>query len=192
AIQLAHDGIPADGARNLLRHDPMTQGPRLFKENCASCHDYNGPPKETPDRKATASDLAGFGTRDWIAGLLTDAAAPQYYGRTHLKNGRMSRFVTEQRNKNDPKIAEDFDTVAEWLAGHPRGTQPSTSRGAKVFNKRCARCHSYEGQGGGEPGSAPDLTGYGDAEWLRLMIMSPDHPQRYGTRNRMPGFRDLE
>jgi hypothetical protein len=24
------------------------------------------------------------------------------------------------------------------------------------------------------------------------MIMSPDHPLRYGTRNRMPGFRDLE
>src|SRR5262249_25591016 len=26
----------------------------------------------------------------------------------------------------------------------------------------------------------------------RLMMMSPDHPLRYGTRNRMPGFRDLE
>ena len=37
-----------------------------------------------------------------------------------------------------------------------------------------------------------DLTGYGDAPWLRLMIMAPNHPKRYGTTNTMPLFRDLE
>lgn len=44
AIELASgpDMIPVDGAVSLLRRDPFTQGPRLFAQNCASCHRYNG------------------------------------------------------------------------------------------------------------------------------------------------------
>jgi hypothetical protein len=36
------------------------------------------------------------------------------------------------------------------------------------------------------------LTGYGDAAWLREMIMAPGSPKRYGETNTMPEFRDLE
>jgi hypothetical protein len=43
---------------------------------------------------------------------------------------------------------------------------------------------------GGRQG--PDLTGYGDAEWVRLMLMAPANPKRYGSTNTMPAFRDLE
>lgn len=191
AVQLAHDGIPADGARNLLRHDPRTQGPRLFEANCATCHNYKG---LVEDRQATASDLAGFGSQEWIAGLLADPDSPHYYGRTRFKGGRMSEYVRKTREKADPQVAQDFDDAATWLASHPRGKvfDENLARGHKVFEKRCARCHSYEGEGGGGETSGPDLTGYGDAEWLRLMIMAPDHPLRYGIRNRMPGFRNLE
>jgi ubiquinol-cytochrome c reductase cytochrome b subunit len=199
AVQLAHDGIPAEGSRYLLRHDPQTQGPKLFETNCASCHTYKGLFEETPKRKPTASDLADFGSKEWITGFLTDPASPHYYGRTRFKDGRMSRFIAKMRKKNDAQINQDFDDIAEWIASHPRGKvfEPDRNRvlarGFAAFQNHCAECHSYEGEGGGgESGSAPDLTGYGDAEWLRLMIMLPDHPLRYGARNRMPGFRDLE
>ncbi len=37
------DGIPIGGAGQLQRNDPETQGPRLFKRYCASCHDYYDP-----------------------------------------------------------------------------------------------------------------------------------------------------
>jgi ubiquinol-cytochrome c reductase cytochrome b subunit len=196
AVQLAHEGIPAEGGRELLRHDPQTQGPRLFKDHCATCHSYEGLYEDTADRKA--GNLAGFGTKQWIAGLLVDPSSPHYYGRTRFKGGRMTGFVAKARAGNDTNVSEEFDAVATWLATHPRGKRfeedkdPALAKGYKVFEKRCARCHSYEGEGGGDEGSAPDLTGYGDADWLRLMIMSPDHSLRYGTRNRMTGFRDLE
>jgi len=196
AVQLAHKGIPAEGARDLLRHDPQTQGPRLFKEHCAACHSYEGLYEDTADKKA--GNLAGFGTKQWIAGLLVDPSSPHYYGRTRFKDGRMTGFVAKARSGSDAKVSEEFDVVAEWLASHPRGKafddakEPAVAKGYKVFEERCTRCHSYEGEGGGDEGSDPDLTGYGDAEWLRLMLVSPDHPLRYGTRNRMPGFRDLE
>ena len=35
--------IPKQGAVYLLRNDPKTRGPRLFKQHCASCHSYYNP-----------------------------------------------------------------------------------------------------------------------------------------------------
>jgi mono/diheme cytochrome c family protein len=64
------------------------------------------------------------------------------------------------------------------------------TKGLQLFKDRgCAVCHAYEGKGGIR---GPDLTGYGSAAWLRLMIMAPHHELRYGRRNTMPAFRDLE
>ena len=69
----------------LLRNDPLTQGPRLFARNCASCHRYDGhnglgAPVTDPQ---SAPDLKGFAT-------LFDAAAARgllialYYGLPNL------------------------------------------------------------------------------------------------------------
>ena len=64
------------------------------------------------------------------------------------------------------------------------------AKGYKAVNDHeCLSCHTYKGEGGP---NAPDFTGYGDAAWLRKMITTPFDPSRYGTRNRMPAFRDLE
>jgi ubiquinol-cytochrome c reductase cytochrome b subunit len=40
------------GAGYLLRNDPLLQGPKLFAQHCASCHDYRGPelPKTEGDK----------------------------------------------------------------------------------------------------------------------------------------------
>ena len=35
--------IPRQGTVYLLRNDPLTRGPRLFKQHCASCHTYHNP-----------------------------------------------------------------------------------------------------------------------------------------------------
>ena len=43
-VELARspEGIPVTGAVTLLRNDPLTQGPRIFAKNCASCHRHGG------------------------------------------------------------------------------------------------------------------------------------------------------
>ena len=53
----------------------------------------------------------------------------------------------------------------------------------------CTECHTYEGEGGG---TAPDMTDYGSADWIRGMIMAPQHKSRYGKDNAMPLFRNLD
>src|SRR5262249_1725075 len=80
-----------------------------------------------------------------------------------------------------------------WLA---QQSLPASRRDAKLepvgaekFADRCASCHSIQGKGGV---TAPDLTDYGSEQWVRLMVMAPNHPQRYGLRNAMPLFRDKE
>jgi ubiquinol-cytochrome c reductase cytochrome b subunit len=193
AIQLAGQGIPAEGAVYLLQRDPYTKGEELFRQNCASCHTYG---EQIKSNQAAASDLAGFGTSEWVSGLLKEPSSLRYLGRTKLK--RMISWVKSERKKgNEQRLNADLEQVAQWLGSHPRKDIPEANdqsefaKGYRVYENRCSTCHSYKGTGGGES-NAPDFTGYGDADWIRLMIMSPNHPRRYGINNRMPAFRDLE
>jgi quinol-cytochrome oxidoreductase complex cytochrome b subunit/cytochrome c2 len=185
AVNLAVAGIPEGGGVYLLRRDPLTQGPHLFKEKCASCHTYAGL-FENPS--ATASDLAGWGTKEWIMGLLHDPSDPHFFGRT--KHTGMINYVKRKQKEDSGKWPE----IAEWLGGHPRGEIPNNpnaqgafAQGARVFYETCCGCHSNKGEGAG---TAPDMMGYGDAEWLRMMLVRPYHKSRYGTKNAMPAFFD--
>ncbi len=51
----------------------------------------------------------------------------------------------------------------------------------------CVDCHKFRDDG--SLGTAPDLTGYGSLEWLKLMIGNPEHERMYEVGNdRMPAF----
>ncbi len=197
AVQLAADGIPAEGPVLLLRRDPMTKGKELFGQHCATCHTYG---EEFENKRPTASNLKDFGTKEWIRGLLDNPASPAFFG--HTKFRRMNNWVesTRSRARKDGKEAElekELDEISNWLASHPGRDSaaekvPEFSRGLQPFKKSCLRCHSFKNEGGDSTPPGPDFTGYGDAGWVRLMLLSPSHALRYGIRNRMPAFRDLE
>jgi quinol-cytochrome oxidoreductase complex cytochrome b subunit/mono/diheme cytochrome c family protein len=214
AVELAAAGIPAQGAVLLLQRDPMTQGPRLFKNNCGVCHSWNYDPKTgldefhaDPNQKPSfkAGDLAGFATKSWIRRLLHDPGDAKSFGRTSLEgmqNWKKKLLKARAKAiKRDPEQAKkdiaaeeaDFDDISAWLAQQslPQARRDAKleKMGAEKFADHCATCHSIQGKGGG---TAPDFTGYGSQEWLRLMVMAPNHPQRYGLRNEMPLFRDKE
>lgn len=78
-------GIPATGAVSVLRNDAKTQGHRLFKEKCASCHDWkNGEGGGIISKSLSAPNLYDFGSTDWIAGILTAETidTDKYFGKT--------------------------------------------------------------------------------------------------------------
>src|SRR5262249_62353431 len=132
-------------------------------------------------------------------GLLKEPDGSHYFGHTQLKT--MSNWVARQRRTakrqmQEAELDKNFDQIAKWLTGHPRELPKDDDRGTfaegfKAFEETCIQCHTYKGKGGGDS-KGPDFTGYGDADWIRQMILSPSHPLRYGDRNRMPAFRDLE
>ncbi|MFT5322539.1 MAG: ubiquinol-cytochrome c reductase cytochrome b subunit [Planctomycetaceae bacterium] len=115
--------IPVEGAVSLLRQDPFTQGPVLFAKYCASCHRYNGHNgrgivlRETD--KATkkqfiavpeATDLANFGSRDWMKAIITD------YGNhfAPLKKAKWYPGIDDAEfNLDDSEMADASEGYAE-------------------------------------------------------------------------------
>jgi quinol-cytochrome oxidoreductase complex cytochrome b subunit len=196
AAQLAMAGVPDDGARQLLRHDPMTKGQELFASKCATCHSFTPPAGgDFAGAIATefkAGDLGNFGSEQWIRGLLDNPSDPKYFGRTSLKGmKRWKDGILKDRKRMDKQAIADeeaeFSLIAKWLPDQENKELEPKAR--PLFDTHCGGCHNV-GSGGGEDG--PDLTNYGTAQWLRGMIMAPGHKTRYGDKNRMPAFRSLE
>ncbi len=215
AANLAMTGVPEEGGRSLLRNDPLTRGQELFKTHCASCHAFTARPGDPiegfpRDQSRKASDLGDWGTRQWIRGLLRDPNDPHYFAGvpqlTGMKNWkkrvltRRDKLAAKDPDKAKQEIAQeeaDFDEIAAWLGHEEKRTKEQDARALAAFEDRCGECHRV-GKTGGE--TAPDLTGYGTADWVRGMILAPAAKSRYGQyyedpdklKGLMPAFADLE
>ena len=213
-VELANSptGIPPTGALSLLQSDPKIQGPKLFRQHCASCHSHApqkasaGDPPAIEAVKPSASNLWGFGTRDWVRGVLDakQLAGPHYFGNTALKDGDMVTWVqdniatqlTDLKGAELAKFQSQIDDVTLALAaeasqsvGMVADLDKHVAAGREVIVKEfaCVECHKFHGDG--EVGSAPDLTGYASREWLTAFISNPADERFYGDRNdRMPAF----
>ena len=198
------DGIPTAGAVTLLRNDALTQGPKLFAKNCASCHRYDGHDGlgSQPKDKISASDLKGFASREWIAGLLDPARVDSlhYFGGSKQKTGKMVKFVKEDIAEFDAaqkaqlqKLIIGLSAEAGLKAQSAADTRDAVviAEGRKLVSStamNCTDCHKFHAAGTDDP-SAPDLTGYGSREWLLAFISDPSHARFYGERNdRMPAY----
>jgi ubiquinol-cytochrome c reductase cytochrome b subunit len=84
----------------------ITKGRELLKNGspCADCHQFR-----TKDEDATGPDLTGYGSREWLIGLITNPGHIRYYGK---RNDRMPAF-------GDERIldAQAIALVADWLRG---------------------------------------------------------------------------
>lgn len=206
AIELSRGpgGIPVTGAVTLLREDPFIQGPKLFAKNCASCHRFDGhdgtgqPVKDA----ASAADLKGFASREWIAGLLDPAKVDSlhYFGGTKFKEGKMVKWV--KKNADEPAEQAQLKSVIAALSAEAqlKSQRDADTRDAALIKQgaelargdlACTDCHAF---GKPEPdATAPDLTGYGSRAWLVRFIGNSAHADFYGKRNdRMPAFAEKQ
>lgn len=205
AVQLAlrPEGIPPAGALELLRADPLTQGPRLFSQHCASCHRFDGhdglglPPSDPP----SAPDLKGIGSREWLAGLLDPVRvdSPHYFGGTRFNEGKMVRFVKRDVPKFDDaerrQLAQVIAAVSAEAALPAQREADARdaadiAAGREAFHNdmmRCGECHAFHSPT--DDATAPLLTGWASRDWLLRFIRDPEHADFYGRRNdRMPRF----
>ena len=202
ALAKSPEGIPVSGAVTLLQNDAFTQGPKIFARNCASCHRFEGHDGlgGKPKDEIAASDLKGFASREWIAGLLNPEKVdtPHYFGGTKFKDGKMVKYVKEDVASFDDELKKVLQTAVVALSAEARlkSQQAIDQRdqaiiqagtGALVGDQLgCMDCHKFHDDG---EESAPDLTGYGSREWLVAFISNPEHERFYGDRNdRMPAY----
>lgn len=196
------EGIPTAGAVTLLRNDPLTQGPKLFARNCASCHRYDGHDGlgGQPEDEISASDLKGFASREWLAGFLDPARidSPHYWGGTAFKEGDMVDYVKgDIGDFSADEMALLHKAVAALSAeAKLKAQRDADARDAADIEEgrrqlvgpimNCAECHVFHDEG---EDSGPDLTGYGSREWLIAFISDPAHERFFGSSNdRMPSF----
>jgi ubiquinol-cytochrome c reductase cytochrome b subunit len=118
--------IPEEGAKYLLRRDPLTAGPKLFERHCMVCHlpaaelkvegerllDKKGKPVE----RDKAPDLTNFGTKDWIHRFLKNPDHEDFLARTPFLTKRkrdkvalsaMQRWIDD----NFPNVARNADEL---------------------------------------------------------------------------------
>lgn len=195
-------GIPRAGAVALLRDDPLTQGPRLFAQHCASCHRFDGHDGlgHVPADPQSAADLKSFASREWLAGLFDPerVASTNYFGGTKFQDGRMVRFVKKQMANSGTEKQEQLRRVIAALSAEAqlKSQRAIDERDAAVIAEgraliqdemRCTDCHQFHKPD--EDATGPDLTHYGSREWLIRFIGNPAHESFYGRRNdRMPAF----
>ena len=196
-------GISPLGAVNLLRADPLTQGPKLFAKNCASCHRHEGHDGlgRQPKDPQSGADLDGFASRVWLTGLLDPerVSNTNHFGGTKFKHGKMVKFVKKDVAGFAPAEKEQLKKVIMALSAEAqlksqreadqRDTAAIAEGRALLAGEtmRCTECHQFHKKD--EDASAPDLTGYGSREWLLGILSNPKHERFYGKRNdRMPAF----
>ncbi|MSU71117.1 MAG: c-type cytochrome [Opitutus sp.] len=197
------DGIPPTGAVTLLRGDALTQGPKLFAKNCASCHRFDGHDGlgGQPKDPVSASDLKGFASREWLTGLLDPkrVATSHYLGGTKFRDGKMVKFVQEDVADYSAEEQAQLQktVVALSAAAQLKAQRDADAREAAVIIEgkkllagdvmNCTECHKFHDAG--EDATGPDLTGFGSREWLTALISDPGHERFFGERNdRMPAF----
>jgi len=199
-------GVPATGAITLLRNDPLTQGPGLFAKNCASCHRFEGRDGmgNLPKDPQSASELAGFGSRAWLTGLLDPEriGTTNYFGATKHSNGKMAKFVKKDVANYTPEQKEQLAKVITALSGEAKLKSQADldkrdaaiiTEGRKLLRDtlQCTECHQFVERD--DNVSAPDLTGFASREWLINFLNNPAHPDFYGEHNdRMPAYGEKE
>lgn len=72
--------------------------------NCTECHAF-----QKPDEDATAPDLTGYGSRDWLIAFIANPAHEKFYGK---RNDRMPKFGEEKMLD-----AKALELLADWLRG---------------------------------------------------------------------------
>ncbi len=206
----AHGGIPVEGALFLLQNDTQTQGPRLFAAHCAKCHAYEGHDglgNPIADKDRSAPDLAGFGSRKWISGLLDPSQIEtlKYFGGTKFvhppageKKSKMVRLVTEDFPDHSAEEKAQLGKIVIALSAEAKlpAQREADARDAAIIKEGrklladvaldCTDCHAY---GSNEGGTGPTFEGYASEKWLTDFIKNPAHEDFYGKRNdRMPAF----
>jgi ubiquinol-cytochrome c reductase cytochrome b subunit len=208
ALQLARApgvGIPPEGAGYLLLRDPLSHGRAVLEARCLGCHRYRGRGLSIPLgggeetlSPQTAADLAGFGTRPWVRGLLEDPGAAPYFGTIPQCRGMI-------RWKRNSKLSpEQLDAVADFVAlfaSVPPDTTPAEwvedpriahHPGFEPFVEECDRCHAVPELTDGGMEDAPSLFAWGSPQWIARMIKKPGAPDLYGFLGKAGGMASFD
>ncbi len=92
--------------------DLLARGRELVAsdERCGACHRF----RDNGTDLGTACDLTGWGSREWLVGLITDPTHERFYGDS---NDRMPSFGRAAEGSMPLLTPEQIGLVVDWLRG---------------------------------------------------------------------------
>jgi len=98
--------------------DLIAEGEELIVEEfaCIDCHQY-----VEPDDEASAPDLTGYGSKEWLTAIIVDPSHDRFYGK---KNDRMPSF-----GRDNKLTGREIGLIVDWLRQdyyEPSGKTAST------------------------------------------------------------------
>ncbi len=102
----AEAALPAQARKDSADAELIERGRVHARETfgCTDCHAFR-----KPDEEATAPDLTGWGSREWLVGVIADPTHERFYGQ---RNDRMPSFVKDGR-----LTGKEAGMLADWLRG---------------------------------------------------------------------------
>ena len=98
--------LPSQAAADASDKVAIRAGHQLFEEiGCVDCHALGGWNADD----YSAPDLTGYGSRDWMLGILYDPSHDRFYGK---KNDRMPAF-----GKDEKLTRRQMERIVDWLRG---------------------------------------------------------------------------
>jgi ubiquinol-cytochrome c reductase cytochrome b subunit len=104
-------GLKSQAAADKKDAERIEAGRKLIAdgERCASCHHFR-----EAGELGSAPDLTGYGSREWIAGMISDPKHERFY---REDNDRMPSFAANQDPARNTLSARQIGLLADWLRG---------------------------------------------------------------------------
>ncbi|MFM9025289.1 MAG: cytochrome b N-terminal domain-containing protein [Planctomycetaceae bacterium] len=104
--------LAAESGRGTAVGDLVERGRALVADTdrCGACHRF----RDNGTELGGACDLTGWGSREWLVGIITDPAHERFYGDT---NDRMPSFGKAADGGTPQLTTRQIGLLADWLRG---------------------------------------------------------------------------
>jgi ubiquinol-cytochrome c reductase cytochrome b subunit len=113
--------LPAQAEIDAADVEQIARGRELIvSEGCTRCHQFHqhGVAGEAPS-------LTGYGSREWLIGMIANPAHPWFYG---VQNDDMPAYFPEPEQPEQNQLsADELQTLVAWLRGPAQGAAESAA-----------------------------------------------------------------
>jgi ubiquinol-cytochrome c reductase cytochrome b subunit len=103
--------LPAQAKSDAQDAATITAGAALIQQaaGCTNCHHFH----DAGDL-GTAPDLTGYGSREWLLGMISNPEHERFYGD---KNDRMPAFAAGDDPSQNRLSSQELELIVDWLRG---------------------------------------------------------------------------